>query len=279
LTSDRDALFAAVRAAPDDDLPRLVFADWLDETGHPANAARAAYIRLQVDAEGHPPGSSDRLELTRRAEELRPSFKDEWDQAFEPGDLAGVTAVRRRGFVDEVQAPIDRTAGLGGPMLDAAPVRTLRLAPGEWDTAIGASAWVSVHFRFLSRIATLQLGPYLGGLAGRSRAYVGFGPTPPVAAALLASPWPTALRRLELSGNDLDDEWVVWFAPRFKDAVFVRTLVELDLSGNQITDAGAFTLYSAPRLDGLRLLKLTGNRVTPGMVPILRRRFGDRVVV
>src|SRR5687768_10081460 len=29
--SDREALLAAIRANPDDDTPRLVFADWLDE--------------------------------------------------------------------------------------------------------------------------------------------------------------------------------------------------------------------------------------------------------
>ena len=33
------ALWAAVRAKPADDLPRLVLADWLDETGDPATGA------------------------------------------------------------------------------------------------------------------------------------------------------------------------------------------------------------------------------------------------
>ncbi|MBN9117928.1 MAG: TIGR02996 domain-containing protein [Planctomycetes bacterium] len=40
-----DALYAAVCAAPDDDAPRLVLADWLDEHNDPH---RAAYIRAQV---------------------------------------------------------------------------------------------------------------------------------------------------------------------------------------------------------------------------------------
>jgi uncharacterized protein (TIGR02996 family) len=34
--TDRDALIAAIAAAPADDLPRLVYADWLDENGDPA---------------------------------------------------------------------------------------------------------------------------------------------------------------------------------------------------------------------------------------------------
>lgn len=42
------ALLAAVRARPDDDTVRLVYADWLDEYGGPVGAARAALIRAHV---------------------------------------------------------------------------------------------------------------------------------------------------------------------------------------------------------------------------------------
>ena len=45
MTNDADALLKFVLAAPDDDAPRLVFADWLDEHGDPD---RAAFIRAQV---------------------------------------------------------------------------------------------------------------------------------------------------------------------------------------------------------------------------------------
>ncbi len=45
--SERIALLKAILAAPDDDLPRLVFADWLEENGtSDADAARAEFIRL-----------------------------------------------------------------------------------------------------------------------------------------------------------------------------------------------------------------------------------------
>ena len=43
MSSDEQALLAAVCAAPDDDLPRLVYADWLDEHGEPE---RAEFIRI-----------------------------------------------------------------------------------------------------------------------------------------------------------------------------------------------------------------------------------------
>jgi uncharacterized protein (TIGR02996 family) len=44
--TDAPALLAAIRAAPDDDAPRLVYADWLDEHGQPE---RAAFIRIQCE--------------------------------------------------------------------------------------------------------------------------------------------------------------------------------------------------------------------------------------
>lgn len=46
MTSDERALHAAILAAPDDDTPRLVFADWLDEHGEPE---RAEFIRVQCE--------------------------------------------------------------------------------------------------------------------------------------------------------------------------------------------------------------------------------------
>jgi uncharacterized protein (TIGR02996 family) len=74
--SDRAAFLAAVRAAPDDDLPRLVFADWLDEHGDPLGE----FIRVQLEL--HP--IRDHLddpravELTRRQEDLLRQHRDDW---------------------------------------------------------------------------------------------------------------------------------------------------------------------------------------------------------
>jgi uncharacterized protein (TIGR02996 family) len=44
--SDAAALLAAIRAAPDDDAPRLIYADWLDEHSQPE---RAEFIRVQCE--------------------------------------------------------------------------------------------------------------------------------------------------------------------------------------------------------------------------------------
>jgi uncharacterized protein (TIGR02996 family) len=50
-STDEDALLAAVAAAPLDDAPRLVYADWLQDRG---DEARADYLRAVV-ALTHPP--------------------------------------------------------------------------------------------------------------------------------------------------------------------------------------------------------------------------------
>jgi uncharacterized protein (TIGR02996 family) len=85
--SDEAALLAAIIAHPDEDTPRLMYADWLDENGNPE---RAEFIRLQcaVDA--------DEV-IERRVEELEEQNGAKW--------LAGLPSVPdgghwsfRRGF-------------------------------------------------------------------------------------------------------------------------------------------------------------------------------------
>ncbi|MCU0706378.1 MAG: TIGR02996 domain-containing protein [Fimbriiglobus sp.] len=43
MTDEREAFHAAIWQTPDDDLPRLVYADWLDERGE---HDEAAFLRL-----------------------------------------------------------------------------------------------------------------------------------------------------------------------------------------------------------------------------------------
>jgi uncharacterized protein (TIGR02996 family) len=54
--TEREALLEAVFAHPADDAPRLVYADWLDEHGEPA---QAAFIRAQIELARHEPESAE----------------------------------------------------------------------------------------------------------------------------------------------------------------------------------------------------------------------------
>jgi uncharacterized protein (TIGR02996 family) len=71
--TERQALVKAMLADPDDDLPRLVFADWLDENGDPD---RAAFNRLQV--EGMRQTGDDRERLLTEAATILDRHYDDW---------------------------------------------------------------------------------------------------------------------------------------------------------------------------------------------------------
>jgi len=58
--TEGDALYRAILEAPDDDAPRLVWADWLDEHGDPD---RAEFVRLQCAWANLDPGDPSREEL------------------------------------------------------------------------------------------------------------------------------------------------------------------------------------------------------------------------
>ncbi|MEO2090389.1 MAG: TIGR02996 domain-containing protein [Gemmataceae bacterium] len=74
---DRESFVAAIATAPEDDLPRLVFADWLDEHGEPD---RAEFIRTQIEAE-RTTDADRKAALERRAADL---FAEHWPRWFEP---------------------------------------------------------------------------------------------------------------------------------------------------------------------------------------------------
>jgi uncharacterized protein (TIGR02996 family) len=68
MRSDRDTLLEAIRAAPDDDAPRLVYADWLEEQG---DAEHAELIRVQRRLQGLPDGAAEAKPLTAQARKLK----------------------------------------------------------------------------------------------------------------------------------------------------------------------------------------------------------------
>jgi uncharacterized protein (TIGR02996 family) len=72
MSSDLHALLEAIVADPSDDVARLVYADCLEEHG---NAARAQFIRLQIEAGRRHQDSHARAELEQRAHEL---FAEHW---------------------------------------------------------------------------------------------------------------------------------------------------------------------------------------------------------
>jgi uncharacterized protein (TIGR02996 family) len=64
--TDREALVRAIIERPDDDAPRLIFADWLDENGEPE---RAEFIRIQCELANKATQDDRWRELVARADD------------------------------------------------------------------------------------------------------------------------------------------------------------------------------------------------------------------
>src|SRR4051812_45811571 len=97
--ADHPAFLADVIANPEDDTPRLVYADWLDENaGSPADHGRAELIRVQCRSAGLPAYDPLRLALEARAADLLDEHARTW-----AGHLKGLVSypLFRRGFVEE----------------------------------------------------------------------------------------------------------------------------------------------------------------------------------
>ena len=159
--TDIDAVHAAIIADPDDDLPRLAFADLLEERG---DDARAEFIRTQIEyaalrsdecACGFVPmPACDVCRLKARELELweRKGGAGEWlipaagfplgysDLVPQNNLCSSRTApamVWRRGFPDEFRCPTADWREHGPRLVREHPIRTVRLTDvraGYWDT-------------------------------------------------------------------------------------------------------------------------------------------------
>jgi len=110
----------AVRDSPQDDTPRLVLADWLDDHGRPAFAE---FIRLQVAVEP----VRTRLDDTRvrqmltREKELIARHSDEWfpTHPYIAGLLSEFDPVFRRGLPESIAVDVHSLLEVGDEILGA----------------------------------------------------------------------------------------------------------------------------------------------------------------
>jgi uncharacterized protein (TIGR02996 family) len=132
---DWELLLKAVVASPDDDLPRLVAADWLDEHGE---GERAEFIRVQIER-----AKADRPELAWREAALWniPILGPLWAVEACPNiaairfgtsvrevDMTGTDRVTfRRGFPFRVSCTAADWLRFGGGVIPRQPVREVSL--------------------------------------------------------------------------------------------------------------------------------------------------------
>jgi uncharacterized protein (TIGR02996 family) len=120
--TDREALLAAVRESPDDDLPRLVFADWLDDRGE---FDRAAFIRAQVEAARAELDSPEaRNAEDRAAALLTDANRETWTQ-----DIRGLLleADFERGFIHHATVDAAQFPENARDLFSLEAIRSLRV--------------------------------------------------------------------------------------------------------------------------------------------------------
>jgi uncharacterized protein (TIGR02996 family) len=229
-----------IRAFPDDDGPRLIYADWLDERGGPA-ADRAAFIRVQLALAGLPAADPRRPDLLAAERALLGRYGAEWAAPFR-GLATGLEF--RRGFADEVRVPARVFVREAARLFAAGPIRHLHLLD------LGGSLPAAFASPYLARLAALTVyaqhaGESLGRTVGRC-------------------PHLGGLRALYLGRNRLRDAGAAALA----GSPGLPNLEALDLSENDLTGEAGRTLAGSPR-PNLRALELARNRLGPGGVEAL----------
>lgn len=296
---DAEPFLQRIRAYPDDDVPRLVFADWLEEqarTEPPLDAsrlaARAAFIRVQLalarlpaDADAHTEpevswaGSREELEETRSRLQLAERglldvHEEEWAAAFR---VLAAGPVFRRGFVEEVRVTAREYLRHAHELFAAGPIRHIHF------TELGGSLTALARCPYLSRLSavsvyaqhagellarTLAQCPYLADLRvlnlARNRL------TDEDVAVLAWSPGLGSLEDLNLAENDFGEGG----ARSLAAAVGLPRLARLDLRNNRLGPVGAEVLAESDRLAGLRWLRLAGNDLGVSRLHTLARAGG-----
>jgi len=273
--TDADALLRAILDAPEDDAPRLVYADWLDEQG---DSGRAAFIRVQVQLARTPADDPAYARLAQTERNLLDPNRKRWSEWLPKWVRAPEF---RRGFIERIQCQAKDFIAHADEVRTKTPLQGVRI-DGRQQIAVAL-----FRSRALEGLRSLTLSVnvppltwdqlanchYLGKLTEleiRSSSH-----TKEMVEALVGSSSLPALRSLRLKWCTLGDEHTAWLVKhRWADR-----LRALDLSNNHIGPEGGLAIAGSPFLERLESLSLYGNPLSESapVVEKLRARFGARV--
>jgi uncharacterized protein (TIGR02996 family) len=249
---DEATFLQAIRAAPDEDAPRLVYADWLEEQGDP----RGEFIRLQC---AHAKTWHEAISVTgdpqcERMELLEKEYGDRWLQGLP--ELRGLRWYLWRGLPCHVHVPGWQVFGkYANRMFQVAPVEYVTF---DCLTLVGARNLVRSPYLERIRVLDLAYGAIwkIGALQ-----------------ALLSSPALNKLQTLRLFHGAIGDEVAIELAK----CPYLENLKLLTLYSSCIDDAGALAIARSPYLERIEFIDLSRNGFGDETERELRRRFGDRV--
>jgi uncharacterized protein (TIGR02996 family) len=254
--TDAPAFFRAIEANPDDDTPRLVIADWLDENAaSDADHARAEFIRVQCER-ARETAAERREELEAREKQILDERGPTWSKSL-PAGLYWTTYTR--GFLDPVYiGPVfPRVAEQLAQMM---PIHHLRLFKARVVmAAIAACPQLALvrHLTMVSNVlrnadmTALAASPHLSNLQclDMSENKIGIR-----GATDLATAHAPSLRILRLAGNPIKDRGLLAISQADWPA-----LEHLDVTNCQLTRTGVIGLAESPLAPRLTSLQLSGN--------------------
>src|SRR5262249_17922888 len=283
---DGKALLAAVCEQPEDDLARLAYADWLDETGE---SARAEFIRGQIAMLRLEPDDPRLAPLAARTAELEQQHGKRWkrtlprwaslkyefivaDMMQRPDHLPD--SLFHRGFPAVIECTCAEWRRNAARLLQRLPIQGVCFS----DAADAVDDLLQAPL--LERLSAVHLGE--SGPAGEGLERFVNLPSLSNLRVLLAylnelgedsfraigeAESLACLEVLDLWGNDCGAAG----AEALAASTVLRNLHALKLSHNQMGDAGLRALAGSAILDSVRDLDLGGNGLTATGVRVLAK--------
>lgn len=148
MTPHEQGLLQAILAAPGEDAPRLIYADWCEENGDPE---RAEFIRVHceiaarfgVPIDGSPVATGDRaadqdeIRLRRRERELKDANYGRWLVPVE-----GVVCNLHRGFVNRINCKPEVFLRHGVVLLGQYPIEKVGL---RWPKIVDSCVHIEMY--------------------------------------------------------------------------------------------------------------------------------------
>ena len=284
--ADERPFLDSIRVNPFEDGPRLVYADYLDDTGNPLDARRAELVRTQVAIARLPQEHARRAELANREAELLDAHGRDWTA---PLASLGAKFQFRRGVPDTVAIDAATFLSRGEELFDNTQIRPGRSFVRRVKLHDPARVLAElVECPLLNQIEELDLGWSDLGNGGVS--------------LLVSSHHLGAVAWLNLENNRLDDAGVLALAraatlPQLRslamndngqigaegvaalaESPFLAGLLELDLAGNDVNEAGVRALVRGRATTRLHSLKLHENPIGPGIASLVQSELFARMI-
>lgn len=221
-----DAFLQEIRSDPEDVIPRLVYADWLEENGD----SQAELIRVQCELDSLPVDAmAEREELRKREQELLQEYQAEWVEPLKKLDVRGIEI--KRGFVEGIRVDAEVFIQKAPEIVERVPALcSLNLRKSRRAIKKLVQVPELVQLRFLDlRLADLEDKDLK---------------------TLLDSPYLTNLIGLNLQGNRLKARGAGFLASCEK----LSQLKSLNIAGNRIQAKGFVALGNSTCLDELTRL-------------------------